>query len=159
MTENYELCSKMSAQVQKDLELSGFVVNADESVWEPVQIIEWLGFVWNLKECTLEIPDKKNVNLKSNISNIVEGNTYLTCRNIAKICGKIILMIPAFGNICQIMTKHMHMLICCRSSWDDAILMNDSIIEELRFWYFQCNFLSFKCIISVHRITQHVYFH
>ena len=59
MTENYELCSKISAQVQKDLELSGFVVNADKSVWEPFQIIEWLGFVWNLKEYTLEIPDKK----------------------------------------------------------------------------------------------------
>ena len=67
-------------------------------------------------------------------------------------------MIPAFGNICEIMTKHMHMLICCRSSWDDVILMNDSIIEELRFWYFQCNFLSFKCIISVHKIQQRVIF-
>lgn len=64
MTENYELCSKISAQVQKDLELSGFVVNADESVWEPAQIIECLRFVWNLKECTLEIPGKKIVDLK-----------------------------------------------------------------------------------------------
>jgi hypothetical protein len=44
ITKNYEFCSKISAQVQKDLELSDFVVNADKSVWEPVQIIEWLGF-------------------------------------------------------------------------------------------------------------------
>lgn len=65
-------------------------------------------------------------------------------------------MIPAFGNICQILTKHMHMLICCKSSWDDVILMNDSILEELRSWYFQCIFLSFKCVIPVHRIPQRV---
>ena len=43
----------------------------------------------------------------------------------------------------QIKTKHMHILICCRSSWDDVIWMNDSILEELRFWYFQCNFFVF----------------
>jgi hypothetical protein len=119
-----------------------FVVSADTSVWEPAQIIEWLGFAWNLKECTLEIPDKKMCKFKkkSNISNIVEGNTYLTCRNIARICGTNISMIPAFGNICQLMTKHMHMLICCRSSWDDVILMNDSILEELRFGIFSAMF-------------------
>ena len=50
---------KISTQVQKDLELSGFVANAEKSAWEPVQMIEWLGFVWNLKNCTLEIPEKK----------------------------------------------------------------------------------------------------
>lgn len=50
ITKNYEFCSQISAQVQTDLELSDFVVNADKSVWEPVQIIEWLRFVWNLKE-------------------------------------------------------------------------------------------------------------
>ena len=45
--------------IMPHIELSGFVVNADKSVWGPAQIIEWLVFVWNLKECALEIPDKK----------------------------------------------------------------------------------------------------
>ncbi|VDH92658.1 Hypothetical predicted protein [Mytilus galloprovincialis] len=158
IAENFETCSKISKIVEKDLLLSGFIANTEKSVWEPVQVIEWLGFVWNFKDCTLEISTKKLRTLKEAISNLVEGNTHFTCRNIAKICGKIISMIPALGNVCQIMTKHMHMLVCCRNSWDEKILVNDYILEELKFWYFECESLSFKRIVPMNRMPQRVIF-
>lgn len=71
--------------------------------------------------------------MKEAVSNLVKGKTYFTCRNKAKICGKNIFMIRALSNNCQIMTKDMHMLVCCRNSWDDVILVNDNILEELKF--------------------------
>ena len=67
-------------------------------------------------------------------------------------------MIPALGNVCQIMTKHMHMLVCCRNSWDEKILVNDYILEELKFWYFECESLSFKRIVPMNRMPQRVIF-
>ncbi|CAG2214745.1 unnamed protein product [Mytilus edulis] len=72
IAENFETCSKISKIVEKDLLLSGFIANTEKSVWEPVQVIEWLGFVWNFKDCTLEISTKKLRTLKEAISNLVE---------------------------------------------------------------------------------------
>jgi hypothetical protein len=83
---DYEGCEKMSLQVQHDLLSSGFIVNTEKSVWKPTQLFDWLGFVWNLKYSTLEIPDSKFVILKDAISYTVEGYTQLTCRNLARIC-------------------------------------------------------------------------
>lgn len=37
---------------------SGFVANSEKSIWEPKQIIEWLGFEWNLENCTLQVPER-----------------------------------------------------------------------------------------------------
>lgn len=71
--------------MQKDLELSGFVANAEKSIWDPVQLIEWLGFVWNLHDCTIEIPSRKFAGLKCSIANVIEEKTHFTCRNAAKI--------------------------------------------------------------------------
>ena len=52
--ENYELCEKMFVQVRGDLIKSGFVANNEKSVWNTVQSIEWLGFIWDLSSGTLE---------------------------------------------------------------------------------------------------------
>jgi hypothetical protein len=38
---------------------SGLVPNKDKSIWKPSQIIEWLGFLWDLKLCILRVPEKK----------------------------------------------------------------------------------------------------
>ena len=67
-------------------------------------------------------------------------------------------MIPALGNICPIMTKHLHMSICCRNAWDENIIMNEDIFRELQFWCFHCNVLSFKSIVPMNRQPQRVIF-
>ena len=43
-------------------------------------------------------------------------------------------MIPAFDNICQIMTKYMHMLICCRNSRIYVIFANDTTFLKIGLW-------------------------
>ncbi|XP_063436370.1 uncharacterized protein LOC134717808 [Mytilus trossulus] len=156
--ENSEICENMALQVKSDLEKSGFVVNNKKSVWTPVQIMEWLGFNWNLKDGTLEIPVKKFENLKNIISALFECNIHITCRNLAKVCGKIISMLPALGSICQIMTRHLHMTICCRDYWDSFVYLNENVIQELRFWYFYCEKVSFRQISYFHRMPERIVF-
>ncbi|XP_071171021.1 uncharacterized protein [Mytilus edulis] len=156
--ENSEICENMALQVKSDLEKSGFVVNNKKSVWTPVQIMEWLGFNWNLKDGTLEIPVKKFENLKNIISALFECNIHITCRNLAKVCGKIISMLPALGSICQIMTRHLHMTICCRDYWDSFVYLNENVIQELGFWYFYCEKISFRHISYFHRMPERIVF-
>ena len=75
---------------------------------------------------------------------LIEGSINTTCRNLAKVCGKIISFMPALGNICQIMARHLHMAISCRTSWDSIICLNDNVLQELRFWFFHCDKLDFN---------------
>jgi hypothetical protein len=35
---------------RKDLVSAGFIVNDEKSVWEPIQRLEWLGFIWDLRQ-------------------------------------------------------------------------------------------------------------
>ncbi|CAG2247680.1 unnamed protein product [Mytilus edulis] len=146
----------MANQIRADLKKSGFVANEIKSVWTPQQSIEWLGFIWNLYNSTLEIPNKKFQGLKLCISALLEGTIRPTCRNLAKVCGKIISMKPALGSICQIMTRHLHMMINTRIYWDSFIHLNDDILQELRFWYFQCEKLHFKCITPMFRLPERI---
>ena len=153
---DFDTCTKMANQIRADLKKSGFVANEIKSVWTPQQSIEWLGFIWNLYNSTLEIPNKKYQGLKLCISALLEGTIRPTCRNLAKVCGKIISMKPALGSICQIMTRHLHMMINTRIYWDSFIHLNDDILQELRFWYFQCEKLHFKCITPMFRLPERI---
>ncbi|CAG2198497.1 unnamed protein product [Mytilus edulis] len=45
-----------------------------------------------------------------------------------------------------------------QNSWDEKILVNDYILEELKFWYFECESLSFKRIVPMNRMPQRVIF-
>ena len=50
------------------------------------------------------------------------------------------------------------MSICCRNAWDENIIMNEDMFRELQYWYFHCNFLSFKSIVPMYRQPQRVIF-
>ncbi|CAC5361265.1 unnamed protein product [Mytilus coruscus] len=69
---DFDTCTKMANQVRDDLKKSGFVANEMKSVWTPQHSIEWLGFIWNLSNSSLEIPNKKFQGLKLCISALLE---------------------------------------------------------------------------------------
>ena len=48
--------NKIAQGIKTDLLLSGFVPKVDESLWEPVQEVAWLGAVLNSRECSISIP-------------------------------------------------------------------------------------------------------
>jgi hypothetical protein len=49
---------------RKDLVSAGFIVNDEKSVWEPIQRLEWLGFIWDLRQGSIEIPETKQFTFK-----------------------------------------------------------------------------------------------
>ena len=57
ISDNYLSCTQQATQVKHDIITSGLVPNKDKSIWIPSQSVEWLGFAWNLRECTLHVPE------------------------------------------------------------------------------------------------------
>lgn len=60
---------------------------------------------------------------------------YTTARKFAADIGKIIALSPALGNICRILTRHLHHLVNDRSSWDSRVKLDLVSIKELEFWH------------------------
>ena len=55
----YESCKVVSSKVKRDLGSAGFVLNDEKSVWEPRQVIVWLGLRWNSVEGCIHITDSR----------------------------------------------------------------------------------------------------
>lgn len=47
IVQDREICRIKARAVRADLCNAGFVVNEDKSVWEPTQVLDWLGITWN----------------------------------------------------------------------------------------------------------------
>ena len=123
--------------VESVLSKAGFVLNLDKCILEPVQIIEWLGLLWNLKDNLLEIPDRRFCNVSQFIEMCSTKMPFLTARDLARMTGKIISLMPVIGNICKLMTKHLHHVIESRNAGWDSILdisQFDGAIKEVQFW-------------------------
>jgi hypothetical protein len=122
--------------VKSDLISSGLVPNKDKSIWTPVQSLEWLGFVWNLTNCTLSVPERKLFDLQELISIVLQNCCKIRARNLAKVCDKIIAMSPALGHVTQIMTRCMFSVLNEKSLWNQIlnIAHKQDCVSELLFW-------------------------
>ena len=89
----------------------GFLPNYEKSVWKPQRSLEWLGFVWNLDKGMLSVPDLKMHNILKYLQLVVDNINQLTARKVAAVVSKIIALSPALGNICRLMTRHLHFII------------------------------------------------
>ena len=102
LAENKLACQKIAEQMRQDILDSGFVPNKDKCVWSPSQIIKWLGFIINLQDGILEIPDEKIMQIR----NVLDGELSLrrtTARRLARIVGKIISCHHVLKNTVYIM--------------------------------------------------------
>ena len=80
--------------------------------------MEWLGFVWDLKIGRVEIPDRKMTHLKEKLNYVLKNPDRVIARKLASIIGQIISMSFVLGNVCQIMTRYLHLPIIDRTCWD-----------------------------------------
>jgi hypothetical protein len=86
--------------LQKDLESAGFLVNQGKSVWSPLQVLEWLGFPWDLNEGYINIPKQILDSLHSTILNLRSKSCFFSVRDLALLVGTIISFKFALGPVC-----------------------------------------------------------
>ena len=57
-----------------------------------------------------------------------------SARKLARVTGRIISNFLIMGNVCKLMTKALHRLIECRTSWDAQLVLDADVLVELKFW-------------------------
>ena len=65
---------RIASRVRSDIHQVGFITNRDKSIWEPTQIITWLGLVWNSTLGTISITP-------SRVQAIVDCVTFVEAQN------------------------------------------------------------------------------
>ena len=57
--ESLQIAKEHSLFVQTSLSDEGFVDNSTKSLWDPTQLLVWLGLLWNLVSGSISITDRR----------------------------------------------------------------------------------------------------
>ena len=88
----------LSIKVRQDIIACGFTLNDEKSVWEPTQIITFLGVILNFVTGTIHIPERRLAKLKGALATCL-NTRFVSARELASITGQIIAMSCAVGNL------------------------------------------------------------
>lgn len=81
----------------------------------------------------LQYQTKNILTFQEDIKFVAHNKNSVTARQLAKVTGKIVSFSFSLGNICYIMSRYMHIAIAECLSWDQLILFNDNILQEIMF--------------------------
>ncbi|XP_053403229.1 uncharacterized protein LOC128558328 [Mercenaria mercenaria] len=130
---SFELTLRDSNFVQQTLDNAGFVINIEKSIFIPTQILEWLGYIWNLQSGCFIIPDRRRDSAIDCLKDIFSKYPTVTPRHLAKFAGKVLSMAPVLGNVCFLKTKSFYRIIESRCHWDSALNISQCL-HCLHFW-------------------------
>ena len=84
-----------------DLLKSGFAPNEEKSLWEPTQVITWLGTVIDTTQCIISATDTRIQSLSEDLSFLLDSThpSLYQVRKLTSVCGKIIPLGNCVGNI------------------------------------------------------------
>ena len=82
-----ESCRVKALAVRGHLYNAGFVVNEEKSVWEPTQVLDWLGVTWNSALGTLKIVERRIIKIMNTINHIIEADLKVSAREFALLHG------------------------------------------------------------------------
>ena len=118
-------------------------------MWEPSQVLDWLGITWNSLLSTLKIVDRRITRITNTIDRIIEADFKISARELASFTCQIISTAPVVGNIGRITTRHCVMSTLCVDHWDSVFCLDDYCREELNFWKDNLiNLNSRNCFVS-----------
>ena len=118
-----KVSTRAASLVQRsDLSSSGLVQNESKSLWEPVQVGEWFGFLNNTIQHIFS-------GSRGQESLILDG--FSTPRELASVAGFITSISLAVGPIARLFTRQMHFCIQSRSSWDASFVFFRGLIARI----------------------------
>ena len=127
-------CQEVSCLYCADLEMGGFFVNNQKSVWTPSQVGVWLGYCLDFRCCFISMPSAKITKLKESISLILSQH-FVTVKELTSIDGHLLFMSLAIGNTTHLMSRSMYSQISEQVSWFCPFTLDDSVIRsKLVFW-------------------------
>ena len=129
----FEIALTHSQIVRFSLRDAGFAVNSSKSVWEPVQLLTWLGLEWNLVLGCFCIAPKRIDSFLQIIDQFLRSAPYVTAQDCAVIAGHVVSMSPVLGNLSRLKPRHLYKVIESRRSWSSKFnvgVYNDALAEK-----------------------------
>ena len=125
-----------SLVVHSDLLKSGFVPNDEKSLWEPVQIIAWLGVILNTSDGTIKATNERIEKLNAGLVELSSRQLprKVHVRNIASVTGQIISLSSCVGFVARIMTGFLFSVVNSARSCDSEVFLSDVSPSEINFW-------------------------
>ena len=126
-----------SLQVHADLLKSGFLPNESKCVWEPIQVITWLGAVLNTSTSEISATDKRINSLQEDLAALLAfSSSCHPVRKLASVCGKIISLGSCVGNVSRLMSRNLFAVINTAPTWFSYVRLSSEAPDELNFWKF-----------------------
>lgn len=128
---------KYSSLVCSEFSRCVFGIYHEKSNWEHTNKFSWIGYNIDPHSGFVFATDSRIVKLCSDLNDICaksELSAFAHVKIIACFVGQIISMTRGCGNVTQIMTRYLHLIINSRRSWNSAVLVHDQGKEELCFW-------------------------
>ena len=129
-----DTCSILSKNIKSGLDESGLISSDPKCQWEPCQIIEWLGLVWDSIDGTIKLTDRCIQSIIDAIDNVSKKKYWVSACILASLVGKIVSGGPVFGNLSRIMTRYCSISVASAADWDSAFPLHQYCKRELGFW-------------------------
>lgn len=157
---SYDITLMMGIEIKHDLLSSGFIPNAEKSVWSPVQVLPFLGTLLNSRDGQISIPDTRLSKVKSTISDVLTDlkvHRRVGVRKLASLVGQIISMSVVIGHMAQIMTRCLSIDVVKAYGWDSYITVSEESLCQIKFWRTTLDAINSKDIFESYKCTKVVY--
>ena len=121
--------------VHADLTRYGFLTNKDKSLWEPVQVITWLGTVFDTDQGFILVIESWISKLKRSIKFTRKVDCKIVkVRDFASVVGQVIFLMHCVGSMAKIMTCSMYAIVNQKLPWNSEVELTKEACKELAFW-------------------------
>lgn len=107
----------------------GLITNKEKSIWEPQALLEWTGLVSNGPEFSVSSPQRR-VNDLFTEKECIWKRLPAIARNLARLVGKVISVMPVIWNVARLITRHLYELIQNRVTWDRIFNVSQIFLLE-----------------------------
>ena len=161
------LAASNAEKLKRDLAITlntlhrcGFILNVEKSELEPVKRIEFLGFILDTENMTIELTWEKRKKLFELINQALHGKK-ISIRLLAKIIGNIIATFPCsdYGkvNYRKLERFKINMLIKHKGKWSRKIKVDKIYINQLIWWKYNIFSHRFKKKIDKAPVGKHLF--
>lgn len=144
IADDYNSANIIASRVRSDIRLAGFITNSEKSIWEPTQIITWLGLVWNSTLGTISITPRRVQGIVDCVAFIEAQKCTIAARQLSSFVGKVMSTCPVTGNLPRITTRHCQMTIAIAEHWDTPMILDEYCKDEIVFWKNNIHLRNFK---------------
>ena len=136
---NFDDAVNLSKEIQTSLQDFGFLIAHDKCVWEPSQVVQWLGFKWFMTTGMLHATDVRIERVETALGSLIkqidrDKNRTVSARFLASVVGQIISLLHAVGKIARLRTRALYRCIDTRASWNAPVLIDEAAYKEINFW-------------------------